>query len=543
MKLSTEKSLTRQLTATFILCVFTSCVLGDELGDEQDDENELNELEEYVLATDESYSWQVHSEQTSPRFRTINIELTSQNWLTEDDVDRTEWTHWISLIIPDVVFTRYPLIILNGDEKAKEPPEFDLLDTSPALLTSSIVAYVTSIPNQPLTFHEDEIARTEDDLIAYAWSHLLDTDDMRFIPQAPMVKATIRAIDVIAEYMTDSGAVFEKFVLVGGSELSHVVWLTAAMDDRVAGFSVLATDVLNIQKSLLHQFASYGYWAEAMSDYVYHNVVQTIDADATQKLLEPLDPINYTERLQAPKLLIHALGDEHGIPDSTRFYWDDLEGDNYLRYLPNAGHSLNDTDQLFTIVAFHRLLKNDLPLPEFSWRHNEDGTFEVSSDLVPTEVRLWQGTNAASRDFRLSTFGENFSSEVVEADADGSYRVEVQAPDIGWTAYMMELNYDVGGIYPLKLTTQAYVIPDEVPYPLKEEDLQTSITLLCDATDSDHVSELTSHLSEADASTFTDDALTVETRGIRLYINWNPKDASTCRVHSKSISKRGVVLY
>ena len=88
---------------------------------------------------------------------------------------------------------------------------------------------------------------------------------------------------------------------------------------------------------------------------------------------------------------------------------------------------------------------------------------------------------------------------------------------------MMELNYDVGGIYPLKLTTQAYVVPDEVPYPLKEEDLPTSITLLCDATDSEHVSELTSHLSEADVSTFTDDALTVETRGIRLYINWNPK--------------------
>ena len=425
MKLSTEKSLIRRLTATFILCVFTCCVLGDELGDEQDDEKELNELEEYVLATDESYSWRVHSEQPGLIHKTINIELTSQHWLSEDDVDRTEWTHWINIVIPSLVRTRYPLIILNGAEKAEEPPEIDLLLASPAFLTNSIIAYVTSVPNQPLTFHGDEVPRKEDDLIAYAWKHLLDTDDMRFMPQAPMAKATIRAIDAIEEYITDWGAVFEKFVLVGDSERGHVVWLTAALDDRVAAFTVLANDSLNTRKSLLHHFASYGYWSDALSEYVYHDIVQAIDTDATQKLIEPLDPINYVERLQTPKLLINALGDEYGVPDSSRFYWGELEGDNYLRYIPNAGHSLEDTDYMDTLLAFHRLLKNDLPLPVFSWRHNEDGTFEVSSDLVPTEVRLWQGTNAASRDFRLSTFGDNFSSEVVEADADGSYRVEV----------------------------------------------------------------------------------------------------------------------
>lgn len=505
----------RLLYATTAVCFCLSSV--------QANEQELNELETYVKTADDAFSWRVHSKQAGFFNQNVVIELTSQNWLTEDDVHQTEWKHWINLIIPDIVLTKYPILFINDGNRSDDPPDVDLLLGVYAVANRTIVADLRSIPNQPLIFHDDGVARTEDDLIAYAWRHLIDTDDMRFIPQGPMVKAVVRAMDSIVDYMMDEeGGLIEKFVLVGGANRGHVAWLTAAMDDRVAGLAPLAADVLNTRESLQHHFASYGFWSDALSDYVYHDVAQKIDADNAQKLINQLDPLNYADRLQMPKLIVNAMGDQLLSPDSSRFYWDELEGSNYLRYIPNTGHALKNSDYLSTLLAFYRALKRDLRLPVYSWRHNADGTFEVTTDLEPTEVRFWQGTNVASRDFRISTFGESFNSEVVEADSDGNYRVDIQVPEIGWTAYMMELTYELDEFYPLKLTTQAYVVPDEVPYRFKAKDLPTSITLLCDATDQNHVNELENHLSDMDVSAFAEGDLTVENRGTRLYINWKP---------------------
>ena len=36
----------------------------------------------------------------------------------------------------------------------------------------------------------------------------------------------------------------------------------------------------------------------------------------------------------------------------------------------------------------------------------------------------------------------------------------------GWTAYMMEMTYDIGAVSPLKLTTSVKVIPDTLPHHL-----------------------------------------------------------------------------
>ena len=45
-----------------------------------------------------------------------------------------------------------------------------------------------------------------------------------------------------------------------------------------------------------------------------------------------------------PKFMVNSAGDQFFLPDSWRFYFDDLKGEKYLRYVPNADHALKDTD-------------------------------------------------------------------------------------------------------------------------------------------------------------------------------------------------------
>ena len=489
-------------------------------------DDELNAFESYVLEPDDSYSWSVESSYAGLGVTNVVIELTSQTWLTKEEVDRTVWKHWLLLTIPAGSRSNKAVLYVNGGDNSDEPPPSNIQLGLAAISTASVIADLRTIPNQPIVFHNDGVARTEDDLIAYAWRHYLDTGDTRFIPQGPMVKAAIRAMDAITEYMASEAGgerTIDEFVVTGGSKRGHVTWLTGALDDRVIGIAPLVIDLLNTRESFLHHFATYGFWAAAVNDYVYHGVVQEVDCIGTQELIEMLDPAQYLDRLELPKLVVSSMGDQYFLPDSSRFYWDELQGDKYLRYLPNVGHDPTPSDFLtHTLLSFYMLLKDDLAIPQYSWRHNADGTFEVTSDIEPTEVRLWQGTNELARDFRISTFGESFTSELVSADTDGSYRVTVDVPEVGWTAYMMELTWDMDLLYPLKLTTQTYVVPDVVPYPYKARNLPTTITLLCDASSQNQVNQLKNYLADVDASAYTDGDLTVENRGTRLYINWKP---------------------
>ena len=43
-----------------------------------------------------------------------------------------------------------------------------------------------------------------------------------------------------------------------------------------------------------------------------------------------------------PKLLVNAAGDQFFIPTSSQFYFDELPGEKYLRYVPNADHNVSE---------------------------------------------------------------------------------------------------------------------------------------------------------------------------------------------------------
>jgi PhoPQ-activated pathogenicity-related protein len=161
---------------------------------------------------------------------------------------------------------------------------------------------------------------------------------------------------------------------------------------------------------------------------------------------------------------LNASGDQFFLPDSSQFYFRDLPGTNYLRYVPNADHSLKGTDAYETVMVFYNALINNAELPRFSWKAQRDGAIEVVAATQPSEVKLWQATNPEARDFRLETFGPKWESSTLKASADGRYVGSVTKPAKGWTAYFVELTFPSGIQVPYKFTTQVCVSPDVLPY-------------------------------------------------------------------------------
>jgi PhoPQ-activated pathogenicity-related protein len=185
-----------------------------------------------------------------------------------------------------------------------------------------------------------------------------------------------------------------------------------------------------------------------------------------RRLMEIVEPYSYRDRLTLPKLLINSAGDQFFLPDSWRFYWDDLSGETRVRYVPNTGHSLRGSDVGQTISAFLDFIVEGATLPTMDWSV-VDGEILVTTDpnTPPSAVTLWQVTNEESRDFRIDVIGENWTSTSLPVSAGGRYRVGVEEPTPGWRAFFVELTFPGPGENPLKLTSGVVVLPEDLPYP------------------------------------------------------------------------------
>jgi PhoPQ-activated pathogenicity-related protein len=106
---------------------------------------------------------------------------------------------------------------------------------------------------------------------------------------------------------------------------------------------------------MMNHYAAYGFWAPAVGNYaVQHKVMDRWDAPRMAELNRIEDPYCYLDRLALPKYVVNAAGDQYFTPDSSKFYFDDLKGPKYLRYVPNGDHSLRGTDAADGILAFYR---------------------------------------------------------------------------------------------------------------------------------------------------------------------------------------------
>ncbi len=424
-------------------------------------------LDRYVARPDANFSWKHVSSTRADGVTAHALDLVSQHWLTPAEVNRPEWRHWLLVVKPDLLDHRTALLLISGgSNRPGDPPKpsRDLVEIARA--TRSVVAELRMIPNQPLGFEQDGRERKEDDLIAYTWAKYMKTGDERWPARLPMTKAAVRAMDAVTAFLATpegGGAAVETFVVSGASKRGWTAWLTAAVDRRVVALCPIVIDVLNVERSMTHHHRAYGFFAPAVGDYVTHRIFDWAGTPELAALYTIEDPFSYRDRLTMPKLLINACGDQFFLPDSSQFYFSELPGVKHLRYVPNADHSLKNSDATRTLAAWHHAILNRVALPRFSWQQDADGSLTVTSQTSPREVRLWQATNPVARDFRLETFGPGWTSSPV-AGRDGVFTATVPRPAAGWTAFMMELTFELGGPAPLKLTTNVVVTPDTLPF-------------------------------------------------------------------------------
>jgi PhoPQ-activated pathogenicity-related protein len=425
-------------------------------------------LDRYVRKPDSTYAWKIAHSSSGDGVTQFIVNLTSQTWRSEKDVDRPVWQHWLIIVKPDKPISRTAFLFIGGGGKGSKPPiSAEGRTIQIARATSTVAVELRMVPDQPLVFHKDGKLRREDDLIGYTWDQFLRTGDETWPARLPMVKSTVRAMDCVQELLggeQGGQTPIDRFVVAGGSKRGWTTWCTAAVDKRVAAAIPIVIDVLNVNASMRHHAAAYGYYTAAVGDYIAHRIMQRRDDPRMNALLDIEDPYRYRDRLTMPKLIVNATGDQFFCPDSSQFYFRDLQGEKHLRYVPNADHSLRDTDALESIVAFYQMLLAKKERPRYSWTFAKDGSIHVKASTPPREVRLWQATNPRARDFRLLTIGKAYTSRLLKDNGEGQYVGAIAPPKEGWTAFFVELVFDVGSKVPLKVTTGVRVLPDRLPY-------------------------------------------------------------------------------
>jgi PhoPQ-activated pathogenicity-related protein len=404
------------------------------------------------------------------------LELTSQTWRTEKDVDRPVWKHWLTIVRPARVTSNKALLMIGGGKNSDPAPE---KPSARAVLiateTGSVVADLGMVPNQPLHFADSpEKARSEDDIIAYTRVKHFSTKDDTWLVRLAMVKSGVRAMDAIQEFLASEAGgnvKIDNFVVEGGSKRGWTTWLVGAVDPRVVAIMPVVIDALNSEAITRHHFEAYGFFSTALNDYVRHGLFPgKIGTPEYQAVLKIEDPYNYRNRpqLKMPKYMINASGDQFFLPDGSQFYYDDLPEEKHLRYVPNAKHNLGGSDAVESMIAFHQSIVNGKTRPRFTWKKQPDGSIVVNVIDHPAEVRLWQATNPDARDFRVDTIGNAYKSILLDEMKRGVYIAKVAKPEKGFTAFFVELTYPSGAKYPFKFTTEVSVVPDILPFKFED---------------------------------------------------------------------------
>ncbi len=441
-------------------------------------------LDDYVAAPDSHYTFsQVGTPIYDDSTYTTGyvVDLTSQAWQTEAEVDLPVWHHWLSIIVPKRIFIFYPvkdtaLLLIEGGDTADIPPAFDQQLRQLAAATRTVVVRMSAVPNQPLLFSDEVSTRSEDEIIAYSWDRYFETGDETWPAQLPMVKAVVRAMDATKSFVANtSGDAINRFVLLGGSKRGWTAWLTAAVDSRVSAICPIVSDLLNMDVSFAHHWAAYGFWADALGPYEDLGIFDRLGTDRGAALLQIVDPYVYRDRLTMPKFIVNAAGDDFFVSDSAQFYIHRLLGETYLWHVPNTDHYLTGRyDEIVNgLVPYYDALLNGHQRPRFTWTVQADGSILVETTDAPKLVRLWKATNPSTRDFRMTTTGAAWTSSTLSDLGGGVYLGQMPEPSNGWVAFFVELiytnpfsqEYSSNGEFDYHFTTEMQVLPKAMPYP------------------------------------------------------------------------------
>ncbi|MGH9938012.1 MAG: PhoPQ-activated protein PqaA family protein, partial [Blastocatellia bacterium] len=79
-------------------------------------------LDRYIAKPDPVYSWKLVNTTQGEGYKSFVLELTSQRWRTEKDVDRPVWKHWLTIVKPDLPSTNKALLFIGGGSNNDKAP-------------------------------------------------------------------------------------------------------------------------------------------------------------------------------------------------------------------------------------------------------------------------------------------------------------------------------------------------------------------------------------------------------------------------------------
>ncbi|GAB2883011.1 PhoPQ-activated protein PqaA family protein [Paraburkholderia jirisanensis] len=404
--------------------------------------------------------------------------LHSQNWSPQQRVQPAVWHHDVAIYIPREAKRERALLIANngdrhdsGNDSGPVRAEHFTPETLAAIAaqTRTVVVSISDVPNQSLTFADDARARSKDDLVAHSWALFLEDPATRTtLPlSVPMVAAISRAMS-LAECELASLDI-ARFIVAGISKRAWASWLAALADTRIDGICAIASDILDTRRVLMHTWRSYGEaWPAAFQPYYAERIDERLDSEAFAALLRIIDPLQYLDtrygpRLQIPKCIVNASGDDLFTPDNAGLYFDRLPGSKMLRMVPNAAHHDIGPLSISSLTTFVARLQNATALPEIESSLCDtarDTSIRFSSSEQAQSVVLWHAVNPYVRDFRRASGIDYTATPLEPPRANAALEVPVHRPDAGWSASFIELVYADG----LVATTQTYILGQQM-YP------------------------------------------------------------------------------
>jgi len=407
------------------------------------------DLAAYIARPEPGARWDLVEERSIGGCDVVQLRLTSQVW------QGITWEHDLVVFIPQGAPAK-TVILLNEGGKAE--PKNALMGTMIANKVKAPVAILLGVPRQPLFD-----GKREDDLIAETFVRYLETGDGSWPLLFPMVKSLVKAMDAIQELSAQkwSGKT-ENFIVGGASKRGWTTWLTAASDPRVMAITPMVIDTLNMQAQLPYQIESFGGPSEQIEPYTKRGLVPLPDTDAARKLWAMVDPWMYRAKFTMPKLVVLGNNDRYWTTDALNLYWDDLPGDKYLSYTPNAGHDLTERTAQGTrltpmrainnVGAFIRHLLTGTPMPKLSWKHDDapDGQLRltVTAEPRPRQAQFWVASGQ-TRDLREA----RWEARPIDFPAEGPLVVTLPRPTEGHTAFFADLGYQIEEL-PQWLSTQ-----------------------------------------------------------------------------------------
>lgn len=443
----------------FSLFLIVSCSSGvKELHNKQEPITPETALSRYINNGDQTFKWELTEKHELGKLTAYDLLLTSQKWREHT------WTHQLTILVPEEVEYESALLFITGGRLKDGIPKWSSIDNSTfksfkamSEKNKAITAILRQTPNQPL--YDDLV---EDQLISFTLHNFKVDNDYSWPLLFPMVKSAVKAMEAIQEFSKiELEKEVTRFTVSGASKRGWTTWLTGAIDDRVEAIGPMVIDVLNMPVSLDYQIEAWNEYSIQIEDYTKLEIPQSVNTPAGNAINQMIDPYSYRKSLTMPKIIFIGTNDEYWPVDAVKNYIYDIPGENYIHYVPNAGHGLNGGEQaLQALGAFWKKALEKKPYNNLSYKISSDNTSatlsvkSTSDDLI--NAYIWV-SESDDRDFRDEKFvSENISSSHME---ETEYKITF--PETGYKAFYIDLEFSDSNGGKFTKSTRMFLVDDD----------------------------------------------------------------------------------